>query len=154
MASRPIIVGQAPSRQHDFQPPFSGRSGKRLANLAGIEDIHDAFDTINIFPSYPGDVADRSNGKGDPFPLQEARRRAESLRETLKGRVVILAGKNVARAFGKRFDLGPLVAERDEDGTTWVLIPHPSGINLQWNNPIFVENVRRFLRALVRREAT
>jgi uracil-DNA glycosylase len=91
-----LFVGQAPSRDTEGGPPFSGRSGRRLASLCGLahSDLPKMFDLANLLDRWPGKA-----GKGDAFPLEEAR--AGAARLDLSGRpLVVLVGRNVARAFG------------------------------------------------------
>ena len=101
----------------------------------------DAFDLVNLLDRWPG-----KKGKGDAFPLDEAR--ASARRLNLWGKpLVILVGRNVARAFGANsvaylegFLLGYVNA---------VVIPHPSGLNRWWNDPANTERARRFMRSLL-----
>lgn len=160
------LVGEAPSSSTDGEPPFSGRSGRRLAELIGIrfEDLPCFFELHNLFDRYPG-----SNGKGSDFPLDLARDRARELApklvpHALPYRRVILAGHRVAQAFGLGTpdptgnDLmtwvssvprltAPELAERD---FIYAVVPHPSGVNQWWNEPGNVQRAARFLRECAR----
>jgi hypothetical protein len=60
-----------------------------------------------------------------------ARRRGEFLGPLIRVRTVVLLGSDVSYAVGH--DLPPLVWAEDRD---WIMVPHPSGKNLWYNNPI------------------
>lgn len=142
---KPLIIGQAPSRKSDPSKPLSGRSGRRLADLAGVplEKFVETFDRMNLIEEYPG-----SSGKGDAFFAVQAQRRAiEIVRtgEILRPHVVLL-GVNVALAFGLS-GMKPLVWT-ERDGVAIAMCPHPSGVSLWWNDPEHVEEARAFWRKL------
>lgn len=131
----PLLVGQAPSRSAGHARAFDGESGRRLARLLDLPSIFDAFETVNLLRRWPGKHGGRYayREKGDRFPLQAARRSARRLRATLTpGRVVVLCGGRVARAFG--IDVPALHWARI-DGCWVLVLPHPSGCNLWWNDP-------------------
>lgn len=90
---KPLIVGQAPSRKAG---QFRGRSGRRLAALLGVEHekLEVLFDVVNLIPHFPG-----KDGKGDAFPMNEARDAAKDL-DVWNRPFVLLVGKQVARACG------------------------------------------------------
>lgn len=75
--SKIVLVGQAPSRDTDGSAPFSGRSGRRLELLAGIEpgELPSKFALANVLQRWPGSAV----GKGDLFPAAEARKAVPSL---------------------------------------------------------------------------
>lgn len=139
--SRPLIIGQAPARGNDGKLPFAGRSGARLAELAGVghsgDDLPKVFDLVNLLPAYPG----RKETKGDNFDRLAARDSAHSLRMKLMARpscYVLLMGRGVQRAFRlgecrylQIFDPG----WQARDGRHNVVVfPHPSGISHWWND--------------------
>jgi uracil-DNA glycosylase len=73
-----LLIGQAPSRRTaaaNAGAPFSGRSGKFLADLIGIEraDFARAFEFRNVFTEFPGA---KPSGRGDRFPTRLAGIRA------------------------------------------------------------------------------
>ena len=92
-------------------------------------------------------------------PAAEARERAAALVPRLSGRRVLLLGSNVAGAFGF-FDRPALRWQTfyHFDGETHrrvgptALLPHPSGVNLWWNDPENRGRAARFMRALAREE--
>lgn len=139
-----VIIGQAPSRVSDPSEPLSGRSGARLASLAGVDlpAFREFFDRRNMLSEWPGKA-----GKGDAWPgAPEARAIAEGLRTGLATRRVVLLGVNVARAFG--FPGEPFLWARHWEGV-FAFSPHPSGTNRWWNDRRQVEQARRFWRSLV-----
>lgn len=141
---KPIIVGQAPSRNSDPSEPLSGRSGKRLAMLCGctVDEFMQTFDRRNMIDYWPGSNA----AKGDGFILHSrARIIAESLKADLRGRRVILLGRNVSNSFRVPF---PLFEVAPLDGMAVSSSPHPSGVNLWFNEKDNIEKACRFWRAL------
>lgn len=145
---RPLVIGQAPGPRSDPRQPLSGASGRRLALLCGLElaAFLAAFERINLLPAHPGKA-----GKGDDFPLETARHRADSMREIVAARDrVVLLGWNVARAFR--------VAGQVEGFFEWTrfsrdcgevaVCPHPSGISHWWNVPDNVAQASVFWRHL------
>ncbi len=153
---RPLLLGEAPSRSTEGAPPFSGRSGERLRELAGVDRLDEAFSVANLLDRWPG-----RDGKGSAFPLDEARRAADRIEEQFVGRVVVLVGKRVCRAVfgGEHPYLEPVQAEvlgRGRRGGPFAayVLPHPSGINRWWNVDTNRARARRILRwlAVVGRE--
>ena len=67
---RIALVGQAPARVMFGDAPFSGRTGKRIAEMAGVEfeKLGNHFALFNLIPYWPG----RQGKKGDAFPMAEA----------------------------------------------------------------------------------
>lgn len=145
--ARVLLVGQAPGRSGP--PPgralVGGASGTFLQKIAGFQgDLKGYlkhFETTNLLDKYPGRAA---GAKGDLFPKDEARRRAEQIEPTFRGRRVIFVGYNVAHAFGHDLSifqwfswLAPDLAYR------YAVIPHPSKVNHFWNDKA---NVRRAVR--------
>lgn len=139
LVKRLVIVGQAPG-PNSGRRPFDGLSGDRLARYMGLEDrreLRERVDLRNVLKTYPGPAGD----KGDAFPARVAEEAARRLSARLRGRSVLLAGRNVARAFGVRSEY--LAWATHERGFDVVVIPHPSGVNKWWNDS---RNRARFLR--------
>lgn len=126
---RPLLVGEA---DPPCGVPMMGRSGRFLAGLVGMElgEFLRAFECVNLLPR-DGPRAGKGRRFG-PAELAEASRRARSLR--LRGRVVVLAGKRVAAAFG--LPDPPWLTDVWLGRGEWscVVVPHPSGIVLWWND--------------------
>lgn len=157
MSNKVTFVGQAPSREG--QVPWTGDAGARLARLMRIpqSEMLELFDFVNVFEHFPGKTA---SGRGDRFPMPEARVAARRLWES--GRIssrVILLGSNVCRAFDLfpdmcRFSLvKPAVWHRGygpiRHTTT---IPHPSGMCRFYNDVYNKARVAAFLVDLVKDE--
>jgi uracil-DNA glycosylase len=137
-ASRPLLVGEAPSRDGRGRTrAFDGRSGARLSEILGTEFVRD-FDAVNLLDRWPG-----SGGKGSTFPVGEARAAASMLLRASDARVLVLCGRRVAAAFGLR----------DMEYLSWRmlgpklvgLVPHPSGVNRWYNEQANQEAARAFL---------
>lgn len=136
------IVGQAPGRSRN-KKPFDGASGRRLARLAGLgsyAELAARVRLVNLLARFPGKL-----GKGDAFPRGAAAAALGSLR--LRG-TILLAGRNVAAAFGLRTRY---FAWTELRGKPCAVLPHPSGISHWWNEPKNVRRASSFLRSLVRR---
>lgn len=137
---KPLIIGQAPGYAGAGEP-LSGRAGRRLSALCGLtlDEYLLRFDRMNVFEVFPGKA-----GKGDRFPRQLGRMRAERLLPTCSGRRVVLLGAAVADAF--QFHGGPLQWAQSLTPVyaTWAWCPHPSGINMWWNVQANVEAARLF----------
>jgi hypothetical protein len=139
---RVLLIGEAPPpRGAAGGPAFRGRPARFLAGVAG-EEVVGVCEAVNLIPSWPG----RSSGGGSRFPAREARRRASSiLFASFRGRIVLLAGRRVAAAFGQ--GRRPFLEWFALRGGRAAVLPHPSGLNRWWNSP---ENRRR-AGALLRR---
>ena len=136
---------------------MSGRSGARLARLAGLSTLADAFELWNVLDRFPG-----AEARGDAFPLAEAREAIRASESALRGRRVVLLGGSVAAAVrwrGAPLEWGVIekTAWTPERGLELVarydvaLLPHPSGLNHWWNDPENEAAASRFLKEEVRR---
>lgn len=109
----------------------------RFLNIA-LADLPCYLRWINVLSAFPG-----KSGKGDRFPLAEARQCAAKI---CLEPVTLLAGSNVARAF----QLSPaLFTWNDVQGCRVAVVPHPSGINRWWNDPAHVAQFRAFCCSLL-----
>lgn len=132
---RPLIIGQAPSREHGEDEALSGRSGARLAELCGLTLVEflEVFDRANLVETFPGKA-----GKGDRFPSPgEARSLAGRFKRVVGGRRVVVLGFSTAAAFGLTH---PAMIFAPHWGAEFAFSPHPSGVSRWWNDP---ENLRR-----------
>ncbi len=144
-ASRLMFVGECPSRTGDPSDPLGGRCGIRLAGMMGIdlETYRASVERMNLYQRWLGSRSDR----GDVWPFMRARARAQRLHGRLSSRTVVFMGKRVADAFGLR----------GVDYLEWVdwfdaacILPHPSGRNRWWNDPVHRMRAERFLWELGR----
>ena len=141
--TRVWLVGQAPSRTSDPARPFDGPTGRRLADLLGLpaRALGHVFELANVLGAWPGAARD----KGDRFPAREARAAAEELLARVPpGARVVAVGSGVAAAIG--LDTSPLAWTACR-GREAALLPHPSGMNLWWNERANREAAGAFLRA-------
>lgn len=150
-----ILLGEAPpkSRPKDTPEsrPFSGNSGRRFSEMIG-EDVVQVFDTRNLLSEWPGPAS-----KGSKFPMAAAQRGADRVIRTIpSGARLVLCGSRVARAMSLQW-MEPMrwyTVSWQSPRHVWaraILIPHPSGVNRQWNNPEVHEVVKRILLAEVER---
>ena len=149
---RITFCGQAPSRETDGKPPFTGKCGKFLAELMGTtqEQMLKEHEFLNVLDRYPGPSI-----KGDKFPMSEARIAARKKLEQLRGRTVVLLGHNVARAFGcEKFRYMEFYEIRSPENYDDVIVPlltvvpHPSQISHFWNHEENRMVAGKFLRNL------
>jgi hypothetical protein len=108
-------------------------------------------DFINVLDYWPG----KGIG-GDKFPLPAAKISARKKLMGLKGKLCILLGNNVARAFDcKQFRYLEWYEIRNPDNFADVVIPlmtvvpHPSGVNRYYNDTAKRLIVSKFLRSIV-----
>lgn len=147
------FVGQAPSRETDGQPPFTGRCGAFLANLMDMtqEEMLREHAFLNVLDKWPG----KGLG-GDKFPMVQAMTAAKEKLELLRKKpLVVLLGNNVARAFGaKDFSYFSWYEIRNPENITDVVVPrmsvvpHPSGVNRHWNRAENRDIARKFFHYL------
>jgi hypothetical protein len=145
---RPLLVGEAPSKNEHPPTPIEGRIGKRLAGYAGLtfEEFLIHFDRTNLLS-----VRQDTKEKGFEFDAATARTNAYQLIITLeRGRTVILLGKRVAMAFDVPVDYFAWRNINAFDG--WLaVVPHPSGINRWFNDPANNASMTAFMHHVVER---
>lgn len=129
---KPVLIGMnnplwAGREGYELFPAPEGCTGHRLWSMlhertgAFRKDYIDTFDRRNLVRGNVGYDHDLA---------------AKSAEDMIKeffgtGRVVVLLGEDVRRAFGmKKHLIHPI----ERDGCTWRQIPHPSGRNLWYNN--------------------
>lgn len=147
-ARRIVLIGQAPSKNEDPSKPLTGRPGRKLAEFAGLTfptEYARLFERVNLLREFPGETLD---GKGDLFPITTAFMAANELKPELRGRVVIMLGRNVASAIGHECH-GDRCMEwfewRASEGTMWGLMPHPSPRNRMWQKPLMHQQGSEFM---------
>lgn len=141
---RITIISQAPSKSTDGKQVLSGPSGKRLADVMGIthEQLLSRHELINVLKRWPG----KDSFGSDKFPMIEARAAVDKLMPKLRGKIVVLLGAKVAKAFGfEEFQYFTKYRLERKDRSTVIdhvfIVPHTSG-RCRWYND---EN--RFLTA-------
>lgn len=146
-----LIIGEAPNGDGE---PFSGRSGRRLDKLFGGKWRY-YCNAVNLFD----EPLPRAEGgeSGFEFPIAEAKVRAGMMHEYMTGHrcsLMIVTGKRVAAAFN-------LDLEYFQFARVWiggrlslvVVVPHPSGTNRWWNDPVNVDMAMAFFQRVLREMA-
>lgn len=143
-----VVVGEAPSRvMREGDPPLL-LARHELASLCGVglEEFLKVFELRNVLGFWPGRNA---YGKGDAFPLREARAAAQKMRFE-QGQEVVLLGRRVAQAFHLPQDL-----EYFASSGRFTLAPHPSKVSRWWNvmsNRIRARQFWRMIHARAQQE--
>ncbi len=143
---KPLIIGEAPSKNEPTPRPIEGRIGKRLAMYANmpLQRFLDHFDRVNLL-AIRQDTAEH----GFTFDVKAARVEADKLqREFKRGQVVILLGGRVAEAFGVHDDY---FVENPLGLAKAYIVPHPSGINRWHNDPANRIRMSVFMAEIVER---
>lgn len=120
------FVGQAPSEDSNPSEPLSGRSAEFLSRLLGVDQA--AFMLMNRFNLNP--LFSGKDGKGDAFDPVVGQTIAHTLLCAPTLRRYVLLGSQVTRCFGLPWDP---VCSYDRGDKAFLIMPHPSGINLHWN---------------------
>jgi len=143
---KPLLIGEAPSKNEVTEHPIEGRVGKRMAAYCGLPltDFLAHFERVNLL-HLRQDTAE----KGFEFDLPAARVEAERIARTFKkDQVVLLLGGRVAEAFRIHDEY---FAKHEVNEAEVYIVPHPSGVN-RWHNE--AENKAKmaaFMRAIVER---
>lgn len=164
---RPLLIGQAPGpntlEDYPLYPYPRTSAGGRLAHFLELSrgEYLQAFDRCNLLPYFPGQTGDKS--KEDRLPIPAARLAARVLRPLLRGREVIMVGRQVSDAFQlgpvpflewTELQVDPRCAATDCSGRARVaIIPHPSGRNHWYNSELNRLSMRRFLEPLIKKNA-
>lgn len=155
---KPLIIGEAPSKNEVLPRPISGRVGKRLASLCGLtlEEFLQHFDRVNLLH-----VRQDTKEKGFEFDVKAARIEAGRIMSTLvRDQVVLLLGRRVANAFGfqkhayfeQLFFIGRSnMCINPGMGPDVRVMPHPSGVNRWYNEPANWKQAEEFMRRIVER---
>lgn len=133
-----LVIGEAPAKKGSA--PFeNSRSGERIRSWSSAEGILPAhrFKFVNLF-----DSPMPKQGKGREFPAREAATRAKGLHLPANTSCIVLAGKRVAAAFGLRS--AEYFCCREICGLPAYVMPHPSGVNRWWNDPVNASRARAF----------
>lgn len=163
-SARPLLVGMAPGPNTDPQLPLfpipSTSAGGRLQKLTGLTrgQYLKTFDRVNLLYHFPGKYPGTNE---DRWPRERSRLAADTMRQLLPGRSVILVGRNVAHAFGHKADF--MVWEHHEarrrdftkrcDGLCrMAVIPHPSGRNRLYNSAENRQAIKNFFAEFLSQE--
>lgn len=140
-----LVVGEAPSRAMRPGDPPLLLARHELAQMAGLglAQFLERFELCNLLPSWPGRA---ESGKGDQFPLLEARLEAMRIWIERKPQRMILLGRRVERAFSLREQ--PWFAwVRNAGGCEVATVPHPSHVSMFWNDVGNRVRAREFWRS-------
>src|SRR5215472_13855588 len=100
---KPLIIGEAPSKNETTPRPIEGRIGRKLAkfSILTFEEFLETFDRVNLL-----EVRQDTKEKGFQFNAAEASVNAMRMINNMfdDGRVILLLGKRVAHAFGAHAD--------------------------------------------------
>ena len=148
-----LLVGQAPSRTGlaPLETLTPGSSSGRLLKMMGIskDEYLDNFVRLNLIDHYPGRLA---SGKGDKFPIHEAKRGAvRILSQFAFPWKILCVGNKVAECFLpktriKYYEWMLCVSNYPPAVRDIAVIPHTSGLNRYWNDPSNVKLAEKFLR--------
>lgn len=148
---KPLLVGEAPSKNEVTETPLEGRVGRRLANLAGLSyaEYLAFFDRVNLLH-----VRQDTKEKGFEFDRVAAAHAAHELflnGKIVPGRTVLMLGWRVTRAFGVGglMDQPYFTEHASHGGCRFYAVPHPSGVNRWWNDAANHRKAADFLQALV-----
>ena len=142
-----LLIGQAPSaRSADVTKALEGSLNVvKLCRLFGCSwrEYIQETERINVLGYWPGKA-----GKGDVFPIAEARALAVGLLPKLRRRKVLFVGKATARVFG--CEAPPCQWDDHYNQHGWAfafaIIPHLSGVNRWWNDPNHHAQAEAFMR--------
>lgn len=140
----PLLIGQAPGPNTNPDLPLfplpRTSTGGRLAAFMGLSRTQylRSFDRVNLLQFFPGKCK-----RDDKFPLKDAKIAAAAMKPLIRGRQVILVGRNVSQAFlWGELPFHTWITLMD--GTDLSVIPHPSGRNHWYNSEGNREEARTF----------
>jgi len=151
-----LLVGQAPSRNRrpalDASTP--GSASSRLLVLLDItrDEYMERFARVNLLDYWPGALA---TGKGDKFPIIEAKNSAKRILAHYEFPWKILCvGQRVGECFiaksrVKYYEWIMCASNFPPAVRDVAIIPHTSGLNRYWNDPSNVKLAENFLRKKV-----
>lgn len=142
-----VFVGEAPGPKDTTSrtPLWSirkGSAGSRLRAMTGL-DRSAWTRRVPKFNLVPYRIT--------KWPREFAEQQAQNLSSSLlRDCDLVLCGRKVARAFGVPSKHPWLVWTRSAWGPRVVVIPHPSGLCREYNDPEFVKRASRFLKRVLR----
>lgn len=152
---KPLMIGQQPNSNPPDQPLSAAHpawTGARLARIMGVtpEVYEDTFDRVNVLydNTYNFSVNAMTRSRGRAL-IQQIRSEQRSS--------VILLGKSVAQCLLMWEGSVTWKESAPEVRISFIadchvfIIPHPSGLNRQMNDPMVVQTVRELLTSFVRK---
>lgn len=142
--TRPVLLGMNNPVSSDprmaLYPHPPGCTGARLLRFSGLDrETYMALDRHNVL-------------SGRAWSMAAAREVQSDLRAALLGRTVVLLGAPVNSIMrgGTEHELAPPFAWRSDGAGGWMArVPHPSGLNTFYNDPLHRECLRIFMEELV-----
>lgn len=134
--SRPLLVGELNPHSDDprlaLYPAPVFPSGWRLAQILGMgcAEYLERFERTNLCSGF--------------WSTEVAERRARQLAR--QGRPIVMLGRRVATSFGHA-DLS-FFRVVGHGGRRFALLPHPSGLSREWNDPASVRKARMIVSKL------
>lgn len=142
-----VLIGEAPGKLGVPGRPLPatrvGSAGHRLREMASLtQEVWDVTPRLNIVPFYPG----------SKYPSRLARANAECLSHSvLRYSVLVLLGRKTASAFGLRpTDYAWCERVKSPFGPTCYVIPHPSGLCREYNDPKMRKRVGKLVARLLK----
>ncbi|HLG62066.1 MAG TPA: uracil-DNA glycosylase family protein [Ktedonosporobacter sp.] len=155
-SDRMIVIGQAPGhRSVARNKPFSGPGGRILQKWleqAGFPPgyLHEHTYLSSLTRCDPGRSV-RSNGDRKPSPQEIALCRPFLTAELklLRPKVVLLVGTMAIEAYLGKAKLEQMIGTyREQDGTLFLPLPHPSGVSRWLNDPAHQKLLQEALAVL------
>lgn len=135
---RAVLVGEQNPYGGDpefaLYPAPDGCSGERLCRLV-----------LGTTRRRYLDLFERRNLCSGPWKMAEAVAEAVRIRSTFIGCAVVLLGAKVSRAFRLDFEPFTVVRPSPVSRGCFIILPHPSGLNLMWNAPGAFERARQLV---------
>lgn len=136
-SSRPLLVGEQNPYRSDpryalYPEPVTSAGSRLCRRVMGltVEEYIRSYDRVNL-----------CDGE---WRAKEARERAVKLQDSYS--LIVALGRNVQRAFG--IDRPPFSVWNswESEGTVFLVLPHPSGLNRLWDDPGSYKKARDLLR--------
>lgn len=135
---RPVLIGMnnplSSDPRYALAPYPQGVAGHRLYQMLQAQNGARRAQYMRVF--------DRRNVlSARVWDVNAARRESAGLKETLGGRKVCILGRDTLNALHLRGTVPPLQWNEYftlgmEDKMTWCYVPHPSGLNLWYNDDL------------------
>jgi hypothetical protein len=130
---KPMILGMVKNdASKEVLDPMYG-SGRRLVAIVGRR-VFDEYDRMNMLD-------------GNTWRTFGARRRANEVIKKLEGRKVMVLGADVWDAL--RLPPCQHFQAVDKYGSKWYRVPHPSGLNIMYNDKAVRAQTRDLFKAVV-----
>jgi uracil-DNA glycosylase len=147
------LIGQAPGiTELNVRRPFAGRAGKELFRWMDSIGIPEADFRANVYMTaitkcFPGKA---TSGSGDRRPSSReialCRPYLQEQLRLLQPKVILLVGGLAIERYFPKTSLDSLIGRSiEQDGTTYIPLPHPSGASRWLNDQAHRELLREAL---------